>query len=208
MAADFEKQSYWRDRFAAETSFEWLAPSATFMPFIEPHLLRRRGSSTGAPPRILHLGSGTSDLHAHFRMRGYRDLTNVDYEPLALERGREIEERAFGDVRMGYEVADVTRLCEDLDLGLGHETRFDVVVDKSTVDAVACGGEEQLRDMIAGVRACLAPDGIWISLSYSAGRFQLDGLPFDVEVIGKIPTPKTKVTDPDVYHWCYLLRPR
>ncbi|KAI1425256.1 S-adenosyl-L-methionine-dependent methyltransferase [Xylaria sp. FL1777] len=197
MAADFEKQSYWHDRFASEAPFEWLTPSTTFISLMEPYL------SPSGSQRILHLGSGTSDLHIRLREKGHHDVTNVDYEPLALDRGRQMEERFFGDVVMKYAVADVTRLLADLP----RPRAFDLVVDKSTVDAVSCGGDEPCLAMAQCVRECLAAGGLWISLSYSAARFQLDGLPFDVCVIGKIPTPKAKVTDPDVYYWCYLLRP-
>ncbi|KAI1183275.1 hypothetical protein F5B17DRAFT_434793 [Nemania serpens] len=177
MPPDFEKQSYWHERFASETCFEWLVPSSTFMPLIAPYL------SASASQRILNLGSGTSDLHTHFRARGYHDVTNVDNEPRALERGREIEERVFGNARTHYAVAD------------------------GTADAVSCGREAAVRDMAWGVRECLIADGVWISLSYSATRFELKGLPFDVRVVGKILTPKARPTEPDVFYWCYLLRP-
>ncbi|KAI1817215.1 hypothetical protein GGS20DRAFT_534052 [Poronia punctata] len=258
MPADFEKQAYWHDRFSSETSFEWLTPSATFMSIIEPHLRQWTPSSGDfktkarkSRPRILHLGSGTSDLHTCFRERGYLDVTNADYEPLALDRGRQIEKDVFGDVRTKYALVDVTRLRSDLmsssrsssyshpernpdrgntDTGSSSETdsdadsssnwprkrryekthTFDLVVDKGTADAVSCGGEEHLRNMVRSVRDCVTPDGAWISLSYSASRFDLpvEHMPFDVQVIAKVPTAKTRPTDPDIYYWCYLLRPR
>ncbi|KAI1350190.1 S-adenosyl-L-methionine-dependent methyltransferase [Xylaria sp. FL0043] len=203
MVADFEKQSYWHNRFASETAFEWLAPSATLISFMEPYL---SPPSAGITQRILHLGSGTSDLAVRLRERGHRDITNVDYEPLALVRGRQMEESFFGDVVMEYAVADVTRMrLADLP---GLHQGFDIIVDKGTADAVACGGDEAVLAMTKCVRECLAAEGIWISLSYSAQRFEIEGLPFDVCVIGKIATPKARVTDPDVFYWCYLLRPR
>lgn len=202
MPADFEKQSYWRERFASETSFEWLTSSESFMAILEPHLCSP--SDPARPTRILHLGSGTSDLQNHFRSRGYLDVTNVDYEPLAIERGQQRERAAFDNVRMKYVVADVTQLS----YGLRQNREFDVVVDKSTVDAVSCGGETAFRRMVYQVRKCLAKDGLWISLSYSARRFDIEALPFEVEVIAKILTPKFKASDPDVFHWCYLLRPK
>ncbi|CAJ2510357.1 Uu.00g050600.m01.CDS01 [Anthostomella pinea] len=206
MPADFEKQSYWRSRFASETSFEWLTSSATFMSILEPYL-----SSSPRPARILQLGSGTSDLHTRFRARGYLDVTNVDYEPLALERGRALEARVFGDVRLEYAVADATRLDRDLLPKSQPQSQsrhgFDVVVDKSTADAVSCGGAEAVLRMAEGVRRCLADGGVWISLSYSGERYEVDGLPFDVEIVAKIPTPKVKAGNPEVWHWCYVLRP-
>ena len=194
MPADFDKQQYWHERFTTETSFEWLTPSTTFVSLLEPYL---NGLAKSA--QILHLGFGTSDLQTHLRSRGFLNVTNVDYEPLAIERGREAEQRAFGDVRMTYMVADVTQLS--------LPRQFDLVIDKSTVDAVSCAGGEALLRMARGVHRCLAHGGIWISLSYSTSRFAVDGLPFNVEVIEKIPTPKIKPSDPDVFHCCYLLRP-
>lgn len=204
MPADFEKQSYWRDRFASETSFEWLLASSEFVSIIEPYLQQLDSSSA----HILNLGSGTSDLQNHLRSRGFHNVSNLDYEPLAAERGRQLEKKAFGDVVMHYATADVTQLGHT-GSHLGHrgDGKFDLVIDKSTVDAVSCGGQIAFLRMAQGVRNCLADNAVWISLSYSASRFDDDQLPFDMETIAKVPTPKLRPTDPDVYHWCYLLRP-
>ncbi|EHK49083.1 uncharacterized protein TrAtP1_000324 [Trichoderma atroviride] len=200
MPVDFDKQAYWHDRFSTETSFEWLLGSADFISIIKPILTNLEPSSA----RILHIGSGTSDLQNYLRHLGFLDVTNVDYEPLATERGRELEKQAFGDVKMKYAVADATQL----QLSTDKEYKFDLVVDKSTVDAVSCGGEDQVRRMASCVRRHLAPGAVWVSMSYSARRFDIDGLPFVAEVLEKVPTPKVKATDPDIFHWCYLLRPK
>lgn len=207
MPKDFDKQEYWHDRFATETNFEWLATSEEFMRILEAdadfsHKLDRASS------RVLQVGFGTSDLQNHLRAAGFVNILNVDYEPLAVERGRQLEEGRFADVRMGYAVADATRL--DVDLGILEDQgdgRFDFVVDKSTVDAISCGGEEALLSMCRAIRRCLAPGGFWISLSYSRWRFDVDGLPFRYEEIARIPTRKIRETDPDIYHHCYKLTP-
>lgn len=194
---DFEKQSYWHDRFQSEQSFEWLLPSSDFMEIIGPHLSHLDRSS-----RIMQLGFGTSDLQNHFRAAGFLNVTNIDYEPLAIARGREAERRAFGDVQMSYKVADATCLERTGDEG------YDLILEKSTVDAISCGGEDAFLKMAKGVHACLKPGAVWISLSYSAYRFDVDGLPFDVEVLARVPTPKRKDSDPDIFHHCYLLKPK
>lgn len=244
MPVDFDKREYWHQRFAAETHFEWLVPSAPFMALVAPYLdqqqqeqQKRRWQQqlqqADAPTRVLHVGFGTSDLHNHLRAHGLDDVVNIDYEPLAIERGRQREKEAFGDVRMKYAVADATQLESDLAAvllppspspsppaeqasvdggGDGVHARrcpqFDVVVDKSTVDAISCGGEEAFLRMVAGIHKVLAPGGVWISLSYSATRFEVEGLPFEVHMLAKIPTAKARETDPDIYHWCYLLKPK
>lgn len=218
MPADFDKREYWHDRFTTETRFEWLATSDDFMRILEADadflkMLRLNACSSSCPPRVLHVGFGTSDLQNHLRAAGFRDVLNVDYEPLALERGRAAEKARFGDVRMGYAVADATRLDQELGLlgnvnGYGEKQttrKFDLVIDKSTADAVSCGGEEAVLNMCRAVRRCLAPGGFWISLSYSQSRFDIDGLPFRCEVVARIPTMKFRSTDPDVYHHCYKL---
>ncbi|KAK3689526.1 hypothetical protein B0T22DRAFT_441004 [Podospora appendiculata] len=183
MAADIDKQSYWHKRFSTEVSFEWLVPSAAFMPILNPYLAQLPSSGP-----ILHLGIGTSDLHTHIRKRGFENLANIDYEQLAIDRGRQLEQDAFGD------------------LDLGSTAQYDLVVDKSTADAIACSGDEAVAAMVQGIAKCLAEGGLWVSLSYSALRYEIPGLPFDVEVVSRIPLSKARETDPEIYYYCYLLR--
>ncbi|KAL2022122.1 hypothetical protein VTK56DRAFT_6166 [Thermocarpiscus australiensis] len=195
MPTDFDKKNYWHERFSSETSFEWLTSSATFMGILTPYLTCLPNAT-----RILHLCSGTSDLHNHLRQQGFRNVTNVDYEPLALDRGQQLERNMFGDVQMNYLVADATQL--------NLSERYRLVLDKSTADSVACGGEDALALMVKGVHRCIDDDGVWISLSYSPSRFEDVQSLFEVEVISKIATPKAKTTDPDIFYYCYLLRPK
>ena len=193
---DFDKREYWSQRFASESAFEWLIPSQDFVKILDTNLL------TGLPPDapILHLGFGTSDLQIHLRQRGFLNVTNVDYEPMAIKRGRELEQATFGDIQMAYLVADATQL--DLD------QKFALVLDKSAADAIACGGEAALFSMADSVRKHLQEGACWVSVSYSAYRFDDAALPFHVRVISKIPVKKARETEPDVFLYCYLLRAR
>lgn len=199
-AVDFDKQSYWHARFAKESSFEWLTSSDIFMSLLEPHITHIKPSSP-----VLNIGSGTSDLHNHLRARGITNVTNLDYEPLAAQRGAQLEEQAFGEARMAYVVADATKLRDPS--VREHHGRYHLVVDKGTSDAIACGGDEAILAMARGIRQCLAQGGVWVALSYSTHRFDVHDLPFNVTVIAKVPTSKLRPTDPDIYHWCYLLSP-
>ncbi|KAK3395753.1 S-adenosyl-L-methionine-dependent methyltransferase [Sordaria brevicollis] len=198
---DFDKQSYWHQRFESETAFEWLIPSTTFMPILDAFLEKLPESDAN----ILHLGFGTSDLQTHLRTRGFDNITNVDYEPLAIERGRHLEKAAFGDVKMRYITADATHLDAVSDISF---QKYHLVIDKSTADAISCAGDDAVLAMAQGIHRSLADGGVWISVSYSAFRYDIPQLPFDVEVISKIPTAKARATDPDIYHYCYLLRPK
>ena len=81
-----------------------------------------------------------------------------------------------------------------------------LVIDKGTADAIACSGGEAVISLAKAVQRCLDRDGVWISLSFSALRYELEGLPLEVEVISKILTPKRLQFDPDIYHYCYSLK--
>ncbi|KAK4672072.1 hypothetical protein QC763_100930 [Podospora pseudopauciseta] len=207
MPADFEKVEYWRKRFTKEESFEWLTSSGSFFSILEPLLTPLSIGST-----VLHLGSGTSDLHVYFR-RHFPQLQviNMDYEPLALERGKAMESNEFGNVEMGYQVQDVTL---PLELDLGQRGKVRMVIDKSTVDAVSCGGDENVIKMAEAIHDVLnKEEGVWISLSFSDSRFEMDSKRvqelFEVSVLTKVATgPKRLESDPDIWHWCWLLRPR
>lgn len=201
MSTEFDQQSYWHERFQTEKAFEWLQSSADFVSLIREPVLDVLPPPDSA--RILQLGAGTSDLAVQLRAAGFGDaVTNTDFEPLAISRGRELEREAFGDVRMRYAVADATKLES-----FAGGQKYHLVIDKSTCDAVACGGEEQLLRMARSVKECLVQGGAWVSLSFSNWRFDSEDLPFDVEVLAKILTPKARPSDPDYYHWCYLLTP-
>jgi EEF1A lysine methyltransferase 4 len=73
-------------------------------------------------------------------------------------------------------------------LNLGEKCAL--VIDNSTADAVACGGEAALLAMEEGVERRLSEHGLWISLSYSAFRFEAPTLPLEVTVFRKVLTPK------------------
>ncbi|KUI61465.1 Endothelin-converting enzyme 2 [Cytospora mali] len=197
MPADFEKQEYWHQRFATETNFEWLSTSEEFMTILKSD---EDFAKLDKSANILQIGFGTSDLHNWLRKDGFLNVLNIDYEPTAIDRGKQIEKTEFTDVQMRYAVADATKL--DL------PEKFNFITDKSTVDAISCGGEGAFLKMCHGVRAHLAPGGFWISMSYSKWRFDVEGLPFYCQEIAKIPTRKLKETDPDIFHHCYKLTPR
>jgi hypothetical protein len=195
MPPAFDRQDYWQTRFTEESSFEWLLASDAFLDILKPHL---RALPPDAP--ILQLGSGTSNMHLQLRAMGFTDITNIDYAPLALEKGKAAERAEFGDVRSTYAVADA------LKLHLGR--KYAIAIDKSTADSIACGGEDALLLLSRGVKRHLSDGGKWISLSYSMSRFDDPGIPLDISLLCKVPVKKVKETEPDVFLHCYLLQKR
>lgn len=216
MPPNFSSQTYWEDRFRADSgSFDWLSSDASIFTSIIHDYTRSRSLSstttdtktkTKAKTRVLHIGSGTSDLSFALRRGRDRtvdrenesgtldlDITNVDYSQAAVEWGMDRERALFGDVCMRWETLDLLdgaaawwRRGEE---GQGQEEglgMFDVVLDKSTADAMACGEPVKVSSsgpdadeaevhpvevLALNLARVVVPGGLWISLSYSAWRF-------------------------------------
>ncbi|BFZ53766.1 hypothetical protein PYCC9005_000797 [Savitreella phatthalungensis] len=193
--ADFHRKSYWEQRFDREQAFDWLVSSEQIFLSVK-HLLQPQS-------RVLHLGSGTSNLHVCLRHDGHLDVRNVDFAQKALDHGRQMELLEFGDVLHHYSQADVTRLPAN------WTGTVDVVIDKSTADAVSCAGDDAVLAMAREVSRVLSSQGIWICCSYSCSRFDLsDELPFSVMTLKKFQLPKSEPNEPDIFHYCYLLNPK
>lgn len=194
--SEYHSLEYWNARFQGESSFDWLISSKAFMDLILPFC----DQASEKECRVLQLGFGTSHLHVHLRRAGLL-VTNVDFEPSAIIHGKAAEVESFGDVLMQYMVADATALPP-------LDRTFDLVVDKSTVDAISCAGDDALISTLRSVRAVLATTGVWLCCSYSAQRFSnLQQSYFAISTLHSIAQQKSNPHDPDIFTWIYMLRP-
>eukprot|EP00968_Pinguiococcus_pyrenoidosus_P012599 scaffold1111_cov253-Pinguiococcus_pyrenoidosus.AAC.4 len=110
--------------------------------------------------RVLELGCGQSALSAKlYDADVSKDIVAVDFSPKAIEFCKD----NFARPGVAYEVADARELSEDLGT-------FDVVLDKGTIDANWCsaGGEKGIAEISASVYRALRPNGVFLSLSFTA----------------------------------------
>ncbi|KAI8981369.1 hypothetical protein BD414DRAFT_443707 [Trametes punicea] len=222
MPPNYELQSYWNKRFDEERHFEWLGDGMdTIVPHVRSHLLDSRANarpSPSSPPRLLHVGAGTSSLPERLRelyIDVYGDdvdermIVHTDFADHLVTRKREAEEarRAVWGPRKGMRwlCADALKWPELkglLELK-GHlepkSNMFDLVVDKSTSDAISCGEDVSyvradtgihptFSDFLAGhegrrltlspvevfavhLSSLVRPGGLWIALTFSSNRF-------------------------------------
>ncbi|KAF8468030.1 hypothetical protein JB92DRAFT_3059782 [Gautieria morchelliformis] len=113
---------------------------------------------------MLHLGSGSSDLSNCLRhllfpehnQDGCRDISssavilNVDFAAAAIEAGRRREQEEFGGARNGIgnmrwavvDLLDWASFKRSCDEHCGRQ--FNLIVEKSCTDALACGADVQL----------------------------------------------------------------
>ncbi|KAI0375143.1 hypothetical protein BV20DRAFT_960217 [Pilatotrama ljubarskyi] len=231
MPPDYELQSYWKQRFIDEKHFEWLGDGKdTVLPHVRAFLLESGSSdSQGSRPpvRLLHIGAGTSSLSERLRelyigMYGddvdERSIVNTDFAENLVARKQAGEEtrRAVGGQRRGmrWKCVDAMR-WDGLENLLEEEPApFDLVVDKSTSDAISCGEDVSYGHADRGLHpafdeylkthgnhgitfspvevlaihlsSLVRPGGLWVALTFSSDRFAFLSTPGSMGA----PTPR------------------
>ncbi|EWC48928.1 hypothetical protein DRE_00233 [Drechslerella stenobrocha 248] len=198
----FGDREYWDSRFAKDPSgFDWLLPAEA----LDNAIAEAVAASSSQAPRILHIGCGTSSLSSRLcSLVGSSDrVCNVDFSSVAIKASRAREAAEMPGSRMQWVVANLLSLDDILTLGKSSELGgglYDIVVDKSTADAISCGedvpvplpyplrvptmleAEQDTSDQSTGLVhplsllavhvASLVPSGgRWLVLSYSSSRF-------------------------------------
>jgi hypothetical protein len=165
--SDFSSAEYWSTRFVTETSFEWLLPSDKIISFI---LQNFHPNPESKMMKCLHLGCGTSTLgleleHAVKQRVGDEvdiQVVDSDYvaESINLPNSRHI---------LNLDALDLS------DLRNKSEGGWDLIIDKSTADAISCGpliDDIEPINVLCNNMAEVTKKGTrWISISYSPTRF-------------------------------------
>jgi SAM-dependent methyltransferase len=211
----FSDLKYWDNRFSStSTPFDWLVSANS----LDSLVLASIRSISGERCKILHIGCGSSELSFRLgELAGKReDVWNTDYSRVVIEQGRAIEEDCLSPTppaststvldarppatgheepsgRMNWKVLDL--LSVESITAFRAETKsesFDLIVDKSTSDAISCGPDLPLPDSDASISSRSAhtillhplellalnlarltrPGGRWICISYSSDRFE------------------------------------
>ena len=166
MPPEYHLESFWSRRFERENHFEWLGDGKdTIIPFLQAFLESKFkvGGKAIDVPRTLHIGAGTSSLSDHV-LAAYQEvygqdlgediIVNTDFAEQAVQQGRQ---KAGNGGVVRWETVDVLSWKDVTSILTGKltgksldnmentgEALFDVVVDKSTSDAISCAEELQL----------------------------------------------------------------
>ncbi len=114
----YKLKEYWDERFTVEDNFEWCKSYSDFKHLMIQHVKKN--------DRILMLGCGTSRLSEDMYHDGYKNIVNIDYSPVVIEK---MKQRHQNLVEMQYLVMDITKMTFD-------KNSFDVVIEKATLDAL------------------------------------------------------------------------
>jgi hypothetical protein len=116
----FAEKSYWDERFVEEDEFDWLC---SFKQCAE-HVLPLLGSKE-SNPRILLVGVGSSSFSADLYDAGYRNLVNLDFSEVIIDKMKKENEELRPEMQW---------VCMDmLDMKGFPDASFDVVLDKAAM---------------------------------------------------------------------------
>jgi SAM-dependent methyltransferase len=119
---------------------------------------------------ILHLGCGNSHLSSQMYEHGWLDQTNIDYSSTVIEN-------------MSREFTNLKWICGDIfSMNSLLEKKYDVAIDKGTLDALLTVKHDpwnpdlelrqHIRNYIDQIVSSLAPNGIYIHITWSQPHFR------------------------------------
>ena len=191
MPPSFSEAAYWDKRFTENTeAFDWLLPEKCFDDEID-QLRGARGVDTGY--EVLHIGSGTSMLSFHLSriVPPGSAIRHVDFSQEGIEWGRRKEKEICTDLNTKTTMTwqQVALLSPQSLLAAVKPHSTNLIIDKSTSDAVSCGPDvivhpsqlerpdeiptkvHPLHILALNLAIIARPGARWLCLSYSKERF-------------------------------------
>lgn len=186
---DFSSQAYWSSRFQTEISFEWLATTDDLVPLILETIIQLRNArpsrESAGPFNVLHFGCGTSSLGSDIARAASQWVTSApdwlrvvdaDYALASIHTQNGDEMPGSGVERIQLDVLDREDCARTAPPG-----GWDLLVDKSTADAISCGPDiilegvrkvEPIEALCANLASVTRHGGRWVCISYSENRFK------------------------------------
>mmetsp|Transcript_57311 Transcript_57311/g.166323 ORF Transcript_57311/g.166323 Transcript_57311/m.166323 type:complete len:269 (-) Transcript_57311:73-879(-) len=155
---EFGDVRYWEEVYgqtgAEGEVFDWLQGWPGLGWLMEPLLARDPERS------VLHLGCGTSTLAEDFYDHGFRQQTSVDVVPSVIAQMAARNKAVRPEMR--WVVADATSIGDAL-----PPASFDLVVEKSTLDALLCTDDhaQAVVGLLREAARLVRPAGVFLSVS-------------------------------------------
>ncbi|XP_046388750.1 EEF1A lysine methyltransferase 4-like [Ischnura elegans] len=162
--SSYKDVNYWNDRYTKEDSYDWFKSYDAFK-----HLIKACVSSDD---RILMLGCGNSKLSELMYEDGYRNIVNVDYSEVVINR---MKEKCMNMAGMTWEVMDIRSMSYS-------DESFDIVIEKGTLDAMLVDdspwhiSEENsalIDTILTQVSRILKDQGRFISVTFTQPHFRI-----------------------------------
>jgi len=162
---------YWDERYTQQkaTTFDWLESWDDIKEIAEKHAIDGIYSKDGAVSsnaentktalKVLNLGCGNSILCEDMYDEGYQQIWNMDISSVCIQQMGDRNKKQRPEMK--WEVMDVRELKYPSEM-------FDLVVDKSTIDALLCGNFAYLNVaiMLKECQRVLKTGGYYMAISY------------------------------------------
>ena len=171
---NYGDKNYWEERYDEQngTTFDWLEDYESIKPIIDNLGIKKDF-------RILNVGCGNSEFSEKMYDEGYTHNYNIDICKNVIDF---MAKRNEGKKGLHFNVMDV---C---DMTYKDET-FDLIIDKSTIDALLCGDHSYMivAKMLKEISRVLKTGGYYIIISYGQPENRMihlerDHLAFDIQI--------------------------
>ncbi|KAL7622617.1 hypothetical protein AAE478_008130 [Parahypoxylon ruwenzoriense] len=179
---------FWDQRYAQaegdQPTHEWFRNFGDLESFFDRRLFAVR--KPDANPKLLHLGSGDSNVPAGLWGRGYKNQLCVDFSAIVVD----LMSKRHSDMEgVEWRRADVRRM-DDI-----PERSIDVAFDKGTLDAMIHGSpwsppddvKDNTGQYLREVNRVLKDDGVFLYVTYRQPHFirpllNCDGTDWEIEM--------------------------
>ncbi|CAM9307359.1 unnamed protein product [Ectocarpus sp. 12 AP-2014] len=199
-AASYGQTTFWDERYAGdEEVVEWYHPWGNLAPTLTQYMDEQ--------DEVLVCGCGNSEMSVDMYDDGFENIVNADISKVAIHQMTE----TYKAYPMEWKSIDLTR--EEF-----PEEKFDVALDKSCLDSIACNlrGVVNAENYLQQMDRLLQPEGAFICVSFAPPEERLELLEYwDIDQPAKclawdvhvdtIAKPETKQrqgaeNDSDVYY--------
>jgi ubiquinone/menaquinone biosynthesis C-methylase UbiE len=177
---NYGSKKYWNERYLGQMdkNFDWLENLNSLLPLINKYINKE--------DRILMVGCGNSTLSEDMYDEGFHRIVNIDISDVVIETMKQRNHATRPEMKW--------LAMDALDLNY-EECCFDVVLDKSTLDAILCGEMSFIHAavMLKEIQRVLKVGGKFLSISYGTPEYRVfhfrrKHLSFDIEcyVLSKV----------------------
>ena len=171
---NYGDKKYWIERYDEQngTTFDWLEDYESIKPILLNLHIKKES-------RILNVGCGNSEFSEKMYDEGYNHNYNIDICQNVIDYMKSRNKDKKG---LHFDVMDV---C---DMSYKDET-FDLIVDKSTIDALLCGDHSFMivAKMLKEISRVLKTGGYYVIISYGKPESRMihlerDHLAFETQI--------------------------
>ena len=171
---NYGDKKYWVERYDEQngTTFDWLEDYESIKPILENLKIKKES-------RILNVGCGNSEFSEKMYDEGYNHNYNIDICQNVIDFMKSRNKDKKG---LHFDVMDV---C---DMTYKDET-FDLIIDKSTIDALLCGDHSFMivAKMLKEISRVLKTGGYYVIISYGKPESRMihlerDHLAFETQI--------------------------